>query len=67
MLDWGVPDELDADNSLETYVDDYLPRALAAVRRETGCDEVTLAGYCLGGVHRRPLRRRPRRRGACAT
>ena len=36
--------------SLETYVDGYLPRALAAVRRETGRDEVTLAGYCLGGV-----------------
>jgi poly[(R)-3-hydroxyalkanoate] polymerase subunit PhaC len=50
MLDWGVPDELDAENSLETYVDGYLPRALAAVRRETGCAEVTLAGYCLGGV-----------------
>ena len=50
MLDWGVPDELDADNSLETYVDGYLPRALAAVRRETGCHEVTLAGYCLGGI-----------------
>src|SRR5947209_1792246 len=50
MLDWGVPDELDADNSLATYVDEYLPRAVAAVRRETGCDEVTMAGYCLGGV-----------------
>jgi polyhydroxyalkanoate synthase len=50
MLDWGIPDELDADNSLETYVDEYLPRAVAAVRRETGCAEVTMAGYCLGGV-----------------
>src|SRR4051812_47374482 len=50
MLDWGVPDELDADNRLATYVDGYLPRALAAVRRETGCREVTLAGYCLGGL-----------------
>jgi polyhydroxyalkanoate synthase len=50
MLDWGVPDERDADNTLETYVDAYLPRALAAVRREAGCREVTLAGYCLGGV-----------------
>ena len=50
MLDWGVPDELDADNGLATYVDGYLPRALAAVRRETGCREVTLAGYCLGGL-----------------
>jgi polyhydroxyalkanoate synthase subunit PhaC len=50
LLDWGVPDELDADNDLERYVDWYLPRAIAAVRRETGSDEVTLAGYCLGGV-----------------
>jgi polyhydroxyalkanoate synthase len=50
MLDWGVPDELDADNGLATYVDGYLPRALAAVRRETGCRDVTLAGYCLGGL-----------------
>jgi polyhydroxyalkanoate synthase len=50
MLDWGVPDERDAENTLETYVDEYLPRAVAAVRRETGCEEVTLAGYCLGGT-----------------
>ncbi len=50
LLDWGIPDELDADNRLETYVDEYLPRAVAAVRRETGCTEVTMAGYCLGGV-----------------
>ncbi len=50
MLDWGVPDELDANNDFATYVDEYLPRAVAAVRRETGCAEVTMAGYCLGGV-----------------
>ena len=50
LLDWGVPDELDADNDLERYVDFYLPRAVAAVRRESGSDEVTLMGYCLGGV-----------------
>ena len=50
MLDWGVPDERDAENSLETYVDTYLPRAIDAVQRETGCDEITLAGYCLGGT-----------------
>jgi poly[(R)-3-hydroxyalkanoate] polymerase subunit PhaC len=50
MLDWGVPDERDADNTIETYVDEYLPAALAALRRETGHDEVTLVGYCLGGT-----------------
>ena len=50
MLDWGVPDERDADNTIETYVDEYLPGALEALRRETGSEEVTLAGYCLGGT-----------------
>ena len=50
MLDWGIPDELDADNGFETYVDEYLPRAVAALRRETGCAQITMAGYCLGGV-----------------
>lgn len=50
LLDWGVPDELDADNDLARYVDGYLPRAVAAVQRETGSTEVTVAGYCLGGV-----------------
>jgi polyhydroxyalkanoate synthase len=50
MLDWGVPDGRDADNTIETYVDDYLPSAIEALRRETGSDEVTLVGYCLGGT-----------------
>jgi len=50
MLDWGVPDERDADNTIETYVDEYLPSALEALRSETGSEEVTLVGYCLGGT-----------------
>jgi polyhydroxyalkanoate synthase subunit PhaC len=50
MVDWGVADELDAANSVETYVDEYLPRAIDAVVRETGCREVTMVGYCLGAV-----------------
>jgi poly[(R)-3-hydroxyalkanoate] polymerase subunit PhaC len=50
MLDWGAPDERDAENTLETYVDEYLPRAVAAARRESGCDDLTIAGYCLGGT-----------------
>jgi len=50
MLDWGIPDELDAGNRFETYVDEYLPRAVDAALRESGADELTLVGYCLGGV-----------------
>jgi polyhydroxyalkanoate synthase subunit PhaC len=50
LLDWGVPDERDAENGMETYVDDYIPRAVAAALRESDAAEVTLIGYCLGGL-----------------
>jgi polyhydroxyalkanoate synthase len=50
LLDWGVPDESDSQNTIETYVDDYLPLAVAAACKEAGTDSLTLLGYCLGGV-----------------
>jgi polyhydroxyalkanoate synthase len=50
MLDWGVPDERDAGNTLETYCDDYLPRAVRATLRASGARDATVLGYCLGGV-----------------
>ena len=50
MLDWGVPDSRDAEHGFETYVDEYIPRAIAAARKATGAEELTLAGYCLGGI-----------------
>ncbi|WP_221177391.1 alpha/beta fold hydrolase [Nocardioides marmoriginsengisoli] len=50
LLDWGVPDVSDSQNSLETYCDEYIPHAAAAVRRIAGADQLTLFGYCLGAV-----------------
>src|SRR5690349_3311176 len=50
MLDWGIPDERDADNSFETYVDEYMPAAIEAALAARDADELTLSGYCLGGV-----------------
>ncbi len=50
LVDWGVADEVEACNTLETYVDDYLPEAIAAACEVTGSPDVTLLGYCLGGV-----------------
>ncbi len=50
MLDWGVPDERDAGNTLETYLDDYLAPAVERVTLAAGVPEVSLFGYCLGGV-----------------
>jgi polyhydroxyalkanoate synthase subunit PhaC len=49
VLDWGEPDESDARNTLETYVEGYLPAAIDAARRETGSVDVNLIGYCMGG------------------
>ncbi|MGY1745411.1 alpha/beta fold hydrolase [Blastococcus sp. SYSU D00695] len=49
MLDWGEPDERDAHNRLEDYVDDYIPAAVARVQQISGADEVNLFGYCFGG------------------
>jgi len=50
VMDWGVADELDAENTIETYLKRYLPPALEAVRRESGSDEVNVAAYCMGGI-----------------
>jgi polyhydroxyalkanoate synthase len=50
LLDWGVPDEADADLGLEHYVCDEIPWALREVRRAAGQDEATLLGWCIGGT-----------------
>jgi polyhydroxyalkanoate synthase subunit PhaC len=50
LLDWGTPDETDAGNTFETYVDEVMPAALAAVGEISGSKEVTLIGHCFGGV-----------------
>ena len=50
LLDWGVPDERDAANQLEDYVDDYLPAAVERVRHLTGAEEINLLGYCFGSL-----------------
>src|SRR3954464_13699934 len=49
LLDWGEPDERDAPNGLEDYVDDYIPAAVERIRELSGADEVNLFGYCFGG------------------
>ncbi len=50
MLDWGVPDAVDAGNTLETYSDEYLPRAIEQCMQVAGSSDVALFGYCMGGV-----------------
>jgi polyhydroxyalkanoate synthase len=50
LLDWGIPDERDAENTLDDYVDDYLPAAVERVRQVAHDDQVNILGYCFGGV-----------------
>lgn len=50
LLDWGVPDEEEANNTLETYCDELLPQAVAEVNQMGGENGVTVFGYCYGGL-----------------
>jgi polyhydroxyalkanoate synthase len=50
LVDWGVPDEAEADTGLDYYVCDALPWAIREVLRSSGADEVTLTGWCIGGT-----------------
>ena len=49
-LDWGVPDEEDANNGLELYVDELIPEAVATIDTRGGGHGVSVFGYCFGGV-----------------
>jgi polyhydroxyalkanoate synthase subunit PhaC len=49
VLDWGVPDEGDAPNTLETYLQGQLPRAIEAAAEATSSNEINMLGYCMGG------------------
>jgi polyhydroxyalkanoate synthase len=50
LLDWGTADEADGDTGLDYYVCDALPWGMREVLRSSGADDVTLAGWCIGGT-----------------
>jgi polyhydroxyalkanoate synthase len=49
ILDWGVADAGDVNNTLETYICRYLPRAVRSLLRTSRAEDFTLIGYCMGG------------------
>ncbi|GBD26348.1 Poly(3-hydroxyalkanoate) polymerase subunit PhaC [bacterium HR30] len=50
VVDFGEPDEADHLVRLDQYVLDWLPAACAAVRADAKVEDLTLLGYCMGGV-----------------
>ena len=67
LVDWGYPDEEDADMGLDDFVCDELEWAVRETLRASGQHELTLAGWCIGatlcamycGLDRGPGRRAP--------
>lgn len=50
LVDWGQPNADDAHLGLIAYSDEMLGAALARVRAHSGHPEVTLMGWCMGGL-----------------
>lgn len=50
LVDFGEPDAADAYVALDDYVVDWIPAACAAVKRDAGTAELSLLGYCMGGL-----------------
>ncbi len=50
LVDFGEPDRADAYVTLEHYVLDWLPDAALAVKQDAGADELSMLGYCMGGL-----------------
>ncbi len=50
MIDWGYPRAEDSKLRLDDYVLDMMPRCLNVVSKKSGEDDVTILGYCMGGV-----------------
>lgn len=50
LIDWGRPRPEHGRYGLADYVDRMMGEALAAVRRHSGCEQVSLMGWCMGGL-----------------
>jgi len=50
LVDWGYPDEEDADTGLEEYVCDELDWAVRETLRASGAEELSLMGWCIGAT-----------------
>ena len=50
MLDWAAPVPAEKNLRIEDYVLDFIPDCMRRIRRETGEKDVSIAGYCFGGV-----------------
>jgi polyhydroxyalkanoate synthase len=50
LVDWGVPDEEDAEAGFDEYVCDFLHGAVRETLRAAAAQELTLVGWCMGAT-----------------
>jgi polyhydroxyalkanoate synthase len=50
LVDFGEPDDADAYVTLDDYVLDWIPAAARAVKADAKSHELSLLGYCMGGL-----------------
>ncbi|AXI02553.1 alpha/beta fold hydrolase [Aquirhabdus parva] len=50
LIDWGKPGRGEAELSLETYTLNWFPKAVKAIQAHSGQTEVSVLGYCMGGL-----------------
>jgi polyhydroxyalkanoate synthase len=50
VMDWNAPRGDERNLKIEDYVLDFIPDCVRRVQQHSGVDDVTLVGYCMGGV-----------------
>lgn len=50
MIDWEAPRRDESHLGLDDYILDFLPSCVDRVLKETGEPDITVVGYCFGGV-----------------
>lgn len=50
LIDWGEVTEDHSNLSLETYVAEWMPKAIEQIRKVSGQQDVSIFSYCMGGL-----------------
>ena len=50
VIDWNPPQSDESRLGFEDYILDFIPSCVAEVQSRSGEDEVSVIGYCMGGV-----------------
>ena len=50
LIDWNAPTDDERALQLEDYVLDFIPDCIRLVQQDSGEQDVTLVGYCVGGM-----------------